>query len=288
MGISPQPNTWQCGPFALKHALITLGIFAEEGTITRIAGTRSDSGTDEKQLALAAQSYHCDLPMIRRHLPEKARSELLSYLRRGIPALLCLYDWSHWVAIVKAERGQFIVLDSEDKAVLTILSWGELKSRWVYHLKDEIDREHREAVYDLHPVIPRGRIQTKARFSLARARYLRRSQHRTLSRLWDQYLVDLMAIAKPKTSLSRNVFSLGEFFRRHDKMILEQVDYWHGYVVRSEAARVLQNLHFVADTYGLVIHEEDEKRAIAGITSILTLWAAGKYGSSPVYEDPEG
>jgi hypothetical protein len=139
-------------------------------------------------------------------------------------------------------------------------------------------------VYDLHPVIPRGRIQTKARFSLARARYLRRPEHRALSRLWDQYIVDLLAIAKPRTSLSRRVFSLGEFLRRHDKMILGQVDYWHGFINRPEAFRVLQNLHFVADTYGLVIHEEDEKRAIAGITSILTLWAAGKYGVSTVYE----
>ena len=70
------------------------------------------------------------------------------------------------MAIVKAERGQFIVLDSEVKAVLTILSWGELKSRWVYHLKDEYDRDHREPVFDLHPVIPQKRVQTKARFSL--------------------------------------------------------------------------------------------------------------------------
>lgn len=284
MGISPQPNLWQCGPFALKHALITLGIFAEEGTITRIARTRSDYGTDEIQLARAARYYNCNLPMIRRHRAERARSELLSYLRRGIPSLLCIYDWSHWIAIVKAERGHFIALDSHDKAVLTILSWGELKSRWVYRLEDEYDEDHRETVFDLHPVIPRSRVQTKARFSLARARYLRRPEHRTLSRMWDQYLVDLMAIAKPRTSLSRRVFSLGEFFRRHDKMILAQVDYWHGSINRTEAFRLLQNLHFVADTYGLVIHQEDEKRAIAGITSILTLWAAGKYGASPVYE----
>jgi hypothetical protein len=46
---------------------------------------------------------------------------------------------------------------------------------------------------------------------------------------------------------------------------------------------VLENLHFVADTYGLVIHEEDEKRALAGITSLLTLWAGGRYGVTPVY-----
>jgi len=28
MGFSPQPNRWQCGPFALKHALVMLGILA--------------------------------------------------------------------------------------------------------------------------------------------------------------------------------------------------------------------------------------------------------------------
>jgi hypothetical protein len=42
-------------------------------------------------------------------------------------------------------------------------------------------------------------------------------------------------------------------------------------------------MHFVADTYGLVIHAEQEKRTIAGITSILTLWAAAAHGVSPVY-----
>jgi hypothetical protein len=284
MGISPQPNLWQCGPFALKHALIALGLFADERTITRIAGARSAYGADEAQLARAARHYNCDLLMVRRHKAEPAQRELLSYLRRGIPSLLCIYDWSHWIAIVRAEQGHLIALDSRDQAVLTILSWGELRNRWVYRQQDENDEEHVETLYDFHPVVPQSRVQTKAKFSFARAKYLRRPEHRTLSRLWDQYLADLMAITKPRTSLSRRVLSLGEFLRRHDKMILDQVDYWHGSINRPEAFRVLQNLHFVADTYGLVIHEEDEKRAIAGITSILTLWAAGKYGTSPVYE----
>jgi hypothetical protein len=50
----------------------------------------------------------------------------------------------------------------------------------------------------------------------------------------------------------------------------------------------LKQFHFVADTYGLVIHMEDEKRAIAGMTTLLTLWAAGKYGVQPVYEEMAG
>jgi hypothetical protein len=35
-------------------------------------------------------------------------------------------------------------------------------------------------------------------------------------------------------------------------------------------------MNFVADTYGLVIRTVDEKRALAGISTILALWAAGQ------------
>jgi hypothetical protein len=66
-------------------------------------------------------------------------------------------------------------------------------------------------------------------------------------------------------------------------MILETVDYWHGGVDPAAARQILNNLHFVADTYGLVIHDADEKRAIAGISTLLTLWATGEFGATPVY-----
>jgi hypothetical protein len=121
-------------------------------------------------------------------------------------------------------------------------------------------------------------------FSLARAKYLRRSENRNFAQQWDAYVEDLLVICKPRTARSSNVFSLGEFFRRHEGMILDQVDLWHGDMDRRQARKILRNMHFVADTYGLVIHEEDEKRAIAGITAILTLWAGGKYGIQPVYQ----
>jgi hypothetical protein len=284
MGIEPQPNLWQCGPFALKHALIVLGIFADEKTITRIAHSRSKSGTDEEQIARAAKHYDCEVPLIRRHDPEIARKELVRYLRRGIPALLCINDWNHWITVVKAEDGRFILLDSQDKAVLTILTWSELKTRWVHHEQDTFDANHWESIYDIHPVIPKFRVQTKAKFSIARAQYLRRPENARLSKFWDQYLGDLMTLAKPRTPLSKKVISLGEFLRRHERMIVTEVDFWHGEIKRWRAFKILKNLHFVADTYGLVIHDDEEKRAIAGITSLLTLWATSRFGSARVYE----
>lgn len=264
--------------------MITLGIFADEDDITRITRTRADHGTDEVQLKRAAKAYDCDLGMVRRHDPEKARQLLISYLRRGIPSLVCVYEWNHWITVVKAEQGKFIVLDSRDKAVLQIHTWQQLKKIWVYNEVDDDDPDHHETLYDFHPVVPRFRVTTTARFSVARARFLRRPENRLLAKHWDEYVEDLLNLCRPRTILSVNVFSLGEFLRRHQEMIIDQITFWHGTVVRNAVNKVLNNMHFVADTYGLVIHEEDEKRTIAGISSILTLWAANEYGVDSVYQ----
>jgi hypothetical protein len=284
MGLYPQPNDWQCGPFALKHALLMLGKLVDEKDISRHAGANWWSGSDEIQLGKAARSFDTRLIMIRRHDPEQARKEMTDYLRRGIPSLLCVYDWSHWVTVVKSEKGKYILLDSKDKAVLTILTWNQLKNIWVYYEQDEQDKKFYRTIYDFHPVVPKFRIKSKASFSLAKAKYLRRSENRMLSRHWDHFIEDLLAICKPRTPLSENVFSLGEFLRRHGEMIVDQLGYWHGWINERQASRLLRHMRFVADTYGLVIHEEEEKRAITGITAILSLWAAAKFGVQPVYE----
>lgn len=284
MGFYPQPNLWQCGPFALKHALVMLGIPADENALATIAGTRWWAGTDEFQLAKAARRFNCDLTLIRRYDPEVARRELISYLRRGIPVLLCVQEWSHWVTAVKMEHGKFILLDSRKKSVLTIHTWRELKKEWTFHERDDRDKTAVQTILDFHPVVPRFRVITKAKFSLARAKFLLKPSNRGFSRLWNEYLADLLNICRPRTPQRSNFISLGEFLRRHGEMIVDQVDLWHGWIERPQARRILHRLRFMADTYGLVLPSQDEKRGIAGITAILTLWAASEYGVLPVYK----
>lgn len=282
MGIYPQPNTWQCGPFALKHALLVHGIPAPEKEISRITGS-SHHGTDDARLTRAARRYGCDLMMIRKHDPDRARRELVGYLRQNVPCLICVDEWSHWVTVVREEKGQFILLDSEDPAVLVIAPWSKLRRMWVYHEPDEFDEETVHTIYDLHPVVFKGRVRTRPKFSVERARYLRRASNREFARLWDVYVEDLLAICRPRTPLSERVITLGEFLRRHQAMLLDQLSLWHGESEPRAARSVLDQMRFVADTYGLVIPEADEKRAIAAISMILGLWAASEYGVGPVY-----
>lgn len=282
MGIYQQPKAWQCGPFALKHALLVHGILVPEQEIARAAGT-TRHGTDEKGLGKAARKYGCELLLIRRLDPDRARRELVRHLRKEIPCLLPIEDWSHWATVVKEEKGSFILLDSQEPGVIVIATWPRLEKMWVCREEDEYDEETVHTLYDLHPVVPRGRVRTRADFSLERARYLLREANQDLARLWDIYVEDLLAICRPRTARSERVLSLAEFLRRHETVILEELEYWHGAIDGRAARKILGNFRFVADTYGLVIHEQDEKRAIVAMSVLLGLWAAAEYGIDPIY-----
>jgi hypothetical protein len=140
-----------------------------------------------------------------------------------------------------------------------------------------------KTLFDLHLVIPRFRVRSKAHFSLKHARYLRRPENRAFATHWDEYFTDLSRICTPRTPRSDKAFRVGELLRRHGTMIRSEVAFWHGTVRRDQLARILRNMQFVADTYDFVVREEDEKRAIAAITATLTLWAASKLGVGEVY-----
>jgi hypothetical protein len=285
MGFRKQPNIWQCGPYALKHALIMLGILVDERKITKVARSNG-SGTDERSLARAARKFDCELKEIRIEESRDARRVLTGYLRDRIPCLLCVHQWKHWVAVVKEEKGKFLLLDSEQAAVLTIVSWKELRSMWGFSWRSDDKPRKTEVLYDLYPLISHTRGKVRANFSLSRARFLRRHENRELAQQWDEYLEDLLHICKPRYPLSENVVSMGEFLRRHEGMIVDQIAYWHGNIDPESVQKVLRRLRFVADTHGLVVHLDDEKRAIAGLTALLALWAGSHYGIGPVYDVP--
>ena len=47
MSFYPQPDKYRCGPFALKHALVMLGVFKHENEIAVESGSTWWAGTNE-------------------------------------------------------------------------------------------------------------------------------------------------------------------------------------------------------------------------------------------------
>src|SRR5579872_2862612 len=124
MGFYPQNNRWQCGPFALKHALAIVGHFVDEGSITRAAKTTKE-GTDEKMLRRAAERFDSRLIEIRRFTEAAAFKALKAALLAGKPCMICINQWGHWVTIVgfDAKSERFVVIDSEKDPVVRIPAW---------------------------------------------------------------------------------------------------------------------------------------------------------------------
>jgi hypothetical protein len=281
-GFYPQPNDWTCGPFALKHALVALGRAVDAVHIATTARTHWWSGTDEIRLARAAREFECDLVLERRRDSEQARKLLVKFLREQTPVLLCVEEWTHWITVVRAEDRRFVVIDSTDDPVLSVMTWPQLRNRWRYHDVD-YDKKDPPVLYDLMAVVPRFRNPVKADFSVERVKFLRRPENKHLALHWNEYLEDLLTICRPPSIRIASPLSMGEFMRRHQELLVSRVVYWHGAVDREEVHRILRNLRFVSELYGLVIPASASRRAVADLAILVTLWAAASQGVDGMY-----
>jgi hypothetical protein len=281
-GFYPQPNEWSCGPFALKHALLAVGRVVDVGRIAETARTRWWSGTNEIQLTRAARAEGCDLLHDSAREEDAAHRMLLAQLRERTPVLLCVEEWSHWVTVLRAEGGRFVVVDSTDEPLFSLRTWPQLRMWWRY--RDPEARERRRLpLYDLLAVTPRVRTALRADLSVARVKHLRRPTNHRLARYWDEYLTDLLEICRPASARILRSLSMGELLRRHQDLLLTRVVYWHGEVTRSEAQRVLRELRFVSETYGLVVPASMERRAVTDLAILVSLWASAERGVDAMY-----
>ncbi len=281
-GFYPQPNEWTCGPFALKHALLALGRMVDVQQISSTARTHWWSGTDEIQLARAARECECDLVLERRSDAEAARKLLTKHLREQTPVLLCVDEWTHWITVLRAEDRRFVVVDSNDDPLLSVRTWPQLRNWWRYHDVD-YSKDAPPVLYDLMAVTPRFRTTVKADFSVERVKFLRRPENRRLALHWNEYLEDLLEICKPPSTRINEPLSMGEFLRRHAELLMTRVVYWHGDVNRDEVARVLRDLRFVSETYGLVIPASMSRRALADLAILTALWTCADRGVDPMF-----
>jgi hypothetical protein len=253
--------------------------------IAATARTHWWSGTNEIQLARAAREFECDLVLERRSDAEDARKVLVKHLREQTPVLLCVDEWSHWITVVRAEDRRFVVVDSNDDPLLSVRTWPQLRNWWRYH-DTEYATDKPPTLYDMMAVSPRFRTTVKADFSVERVKFLRRPENRRLAHHWNEYLEDLLEICRPPTHRIAQPLSMGEFLRRHQELLLTRVVYWHGDVSREECARVLRDLRFVSETYGLVIPASMARRATADLAILVSLWACADRGVESMFGSP--
>ena len=255
MAIYGQPNRWQCGPFALKHALLAVGRFAHEDDLARLAGSSETSGTDEKGLTRAARAHGCDLGLVRYHDPAAARQALSETLSAGMPALLCLDQWEHWVAAVSVQGDRFVVFDSHFQQPLRIESWPALSDRLVYR---EERRFRRRTLYDIHPLTPRRPHRVRFWLTPRRVEQLKETGHGILERDWDELARRVLGLGVPAAAQLELGTPLAEWIAAHRAMIVEEAAQFAILPDLAELGRTLDEIGFVATLYGVLLRPEDE------------------------------
>jgi hypothetical protein len=278
MSFYPQPNKYQCGPFALKYALVMLGVFKDEDQIGIIAGSTWWSGTDEFGLARAARRFNCKMKHFQSSNKDDARRMLIQELKKGHPCILSVKNWEHWNTVVSYQKGKYVVIDSELDKVVSVLTSYSLLRRWKY-----FEKGNDITSYDGYALIPKFKVHTRAKFTPDKARVVMYDKNEDIAKKWDQYTNDLITICKPRTKLSLNIITFSEFLRRNEENLVKRVANWHGEPTYSELKKILANMKFIADVYDLIIAIDDEKRAAIDLASILMMYSCGKYGMNPIY-----
>lgn len=267
MGIYPQSNDWECGPHALKYALILLGIQGDEGVIARVAGT-DKSGTDEVELGRAAARYGCELQLIRAEDPETSRVELARCLMERIPVLLCVNGWGHWVTAAGLDGDEVIILDARDPAVLTASPWSQLREILVY--RERTPQGTLRPIYDLHPLVPQVPTPSRAKLSMASVRRLREPENRGLALAWNRYLEDLFVVCDAPTTQRAFTSSLSDVLRNRQQDVMQRANELARTLDASARRRILENVRFVAEIYDLQVPIGEEQRVVDAVGAILS------------------
>jgi hypothetical protein len=278
MSFYPQPNSYQCGPFALKYALVMLGIFKNEHEIGITAGSTWWGGTDEIGLAKAARKYNVKMKYLQSSNPDDARRMLNEKLKKNIPCVLSVKQWGHWITLVGYSKGKYVVIDSEFENVISVQTSKQLLRKWRY--KDYYDEF---ISYDAYAIIPKFKIYTRAKFTPSMAKEVMYAKNSNLAIKWNEYFDDVICIGKPRTKLTTNFITFSEFLRRNENNLIQSVADWHGMPTYAELRKILHNMKFVADVYDIIIPSENEKKALIDVTSLLMIYSSGKYGMDPIY-----
>lgn len=278
MSFYPQPGSYQCGPFALKYALIMLGKIVDEKMISEFAGSTWWAGTDEFGLGKAAKKLNCRLKHFVEYTPKDALKLLNKNLSTGNPSILSVKNWEHWATVIKHSKGSYILIDSDREKVINILSANALVRYW----KCNFEKENYSS-FDGYTLIPKFKVKTRAKFTIEKAKKIMQKKHESLAFNWDQYFNDLRATCVVKNNKLKNYLTFKQFRNRHGNKIIYRVADWHGIPAYSELEQILDNFEMAASIYNFVVPIKGEKKAIIDITSLLMMYVCGKYGMDKIY-----
>ena len=103
-----------CGPAAIQNALRLLGKPVGQKRIADLAGT-TDEGTDDEDLIRAIGLLGFRPDVFSTDDKREAWIWLREWPAKGVPLIICVDQWDHWITIV-GRSGDRVVIQDPEKA----------------------------------------------------------------------------------------------------------------------------------------------------------------------------
>jgi ABC-type bacteriocin/lantibiotic exporter with double-glycine peptidase domain len=112
MRLQPKDSSW-CGPAALRNALYAMGRSVSMAHIAKLAHT-SREGTGERQIIRVIKALGYVAEEFSSDNDRHAKQWLVSHATLGVPLILCVDNWDHWVTVAGNFGRRVWLYDSEN------------------------------------------------------------------------------------------------------------------------------------------------------------------------------
>lgn len=279
----PQPQeVGHCGPTSLSSCLAILGIQADQREIARAVGKPYriyTEGVNELEIRKAAHKFAVRTEFLARFDKAKGASfarRLRTHLRKGLPAILLVEDFSHWIAVIGwlEEREQFIVMDPDDRH-RAFSRWSEgtlLREAWNVHPRGfEPDQ--------FFAILTRRKDGRPARWRLTESflRLVDAGSEQTSDVMLND-LIEMARRARAEDSGEEPGPFLEKVLEEHERVVVGSVQHWAAFNRRSVRPAALRGLYHdylvIASAAGLRLSKgADVSAIVAQMTTVLATYA---------------
>jgi len=274
--IHGNPSHCQCAPVSLSAALSLWDVHISHSELKRLMGAGYLSGVDDGQIAKAARAkgFSCEVVVETRKAARSFVPGLRRQLRAGLPVILLVDDFAHWVVVLAIDEGRFVVMDSETAGAFCF--WSErtlLRKCWNVGCDDEPDQH-----CALFISAEDGRKPT-FRFDRAFMRLCARGSEETLevmSQDLQQLTINAIEALGPDAG-EYDEEPLAGVIARYEETIVCAVDRWVSADARQAGKRAVRSLYrdyrIVASAMDLRVPQRADNAAlVAELSAIMCVF----------------
>lgn len=124
-----QARRWSCGAAAVSNAMEVFGVYKPEEEIAKIAKT-TPQGTSAAGIVRALRHYGFSAAKYQFRDGGVGLNHLQTSLTLGVPNILCVDEWEHWLVVAGRMGELAVVIDSASLHLVEFIPFNDLMERW--------------------------------------------------------------------------------------------------------------------------------------------------------------